>query len=52
MISTSDGRKTRKTLTASITSGDAAIDPATEFGKATQRLMKEVFCGTHARGVR
>ncbi|MGN5381788.1 serine hydrolase domain-containing protein [Streptomyces lasalocidi] len=49
MISTPDGSKT---LTASITSGNAAIDTATEFGKATQRLVKEVFCGTHARGVR
>ncbi|GHE14384.1 serine hydrolase [Streptomyces alanosinicus] len=49
MISTPDGRKT---LTASITAGDAAIDTAKEFGQATQKLIKEVFCGTHARGVR
>ncbi|MEU7169794.1 serine hydrolase domain-containing protein [Streptomyces morookaense] len=49
MISTPDGSKT---LTASITGGDAAIDTAKEFGKATQRLIKEVFCGTHANGVR
>ncbi|KJY42008.1 alkaline D-peptidase [Streptomyces sp. NRRL B-1568] len=49
MISTPDGSKT---LTASITAGDAAIDTAKEFGKATQRLVKEVFCSTHARGVR
>ncbi|ARF59162.1 alkaline D-peptidase [Streptomyces gilvosporeus] len=48
MISTPDGSKT---LTASITSGDAAIDTAKEFGKATQRLIKEVFCSTHAHGV-
>ncbi|MEU8976688.1 serine hydrolase domain-containing protein [Streptomyces monashensis] len=49
MISTPDGSKT---LTASITAGNAAIDTATQFGKATQKLIKEVFCGTHARGVR
>ncbi|MER5547137.1 serine hydrolase domain-containing protein [Streptomyces sp. NPDC002589] len=49
MISTPDGRKT---LTASITAGDAAIDTAKGFGKATQRLIKEVFCGTHSHGVR
>ncbi|MEU4929607.1 serine hydrolase domain-containing protein [Streptomyces yokosukanensis] len=48
-ISTPDGRRT---LTASITAGNAAIDTAKEFGKATQRLIKEVFCDTHARGDR
>jgi D-alanyl-D-alanine carboxypeptidase len=49
MISTPDGRRT---LTASITAGDAAIDTAKEFGKATQRLIKEVFCGPPAPGAR
>ncbi|WP_328991293.1 beta-lactamase family protein [Kribbella sp. NBC_01245] len=47
MVSTPDGRKT---LTASITTGDAAIDLATEFWKAFNMLAKEVFCGGKAAG--
>ncbi|MEU8246366.1 serine hydrolase domain-containing protein [Nonomuraea sp. NPDC048916] len=47
MYSTPDGRKT---LTASLTSGDAAIDPAKEFPKLQERLIKEVFCGGQAAG--
>lgn len=31
-------------LTASVTTGDAAIDPATEYGKALAALVKQVFC--------
>ncbi|WP_433257858.1 serine hydrolase domain-containing protein [Streptosporangium sp. CA-135522] len=45
MYSSPDGSKT---LTASITTGDAAIDLATEYQKLTQRLIKEVFCGGQA----
>ncbi|MEV8536693.1 serine hydrolase domain-containing protein [Streptomyces sp. NPDC051211] len=41
MYSSPDGSKT---LTASITAGDAAIDPAQEFPKALGKLLKEVFC--------
>ncbi|MFI6298985.1 serine hydrolase domain-containing protein [Nonomuraea sp. NPDC050790] len=41
MYSTPDGKKT---LTASITSGDAAADVATEFPKALQNLVTTVFC--------
>jgi hypothetical protein len=33
-----------KTLTAAPSTGDAAVDPAREFLKAQQRLVKEVFC--------
>ncbi|GAA3040443.1 serine hydrolase domain-containing protein [Streptosporangium longisporum] len=42
MYSTPDGRKT---MIASITLGDAAIDQAQVFPKALDRLLKEVFCG-------
>ncbi|MER5423430.1 serine hydrolase domain-containing protein, partial [Streptosporangium roseum] len=42
MYSTPDGKKT---LTASITTGDAAIDPAQVFPKALDKLLKDVFCG-------
>ncbi|MEU4332145.1 serine hydrolase domain-containing protein [Nonomuraea dietziae] len=45
MYSTPDGKKT---LTASITSGDAAIDPARAFPKALDKLVKDVFCGGKA----
>ncbi|GAA3465546.1 serine hydrolase domain-containing protein [Nonomuraea roseola] len=45
MYSTPDGKKT---LTASITSGDAAIDPAQAFPKALNKLVKDVFCGGKA----
>ncbi|MFF3665764.1 serine hydrolase domain-containing protein [Microtetraspora malaysiensis] len=45
MYSTPDGSKT---LTASLTSGDAAIDLMQEFPKALEKLVKEVFCGGHA----
>jgi D-alanyl-D-alanine carboxypeptidase len=45
MYSTPDGKKT---LTASITSGDAAMDVATEFPKALNNLIKAVFCDGQA----
>jgi D-alanyl-D-alanine carboxypeptidase len=41
MYSTPDGSKT---LTASITTGDAAIDQAQVFPKALDKLLKTVFC--------
>jgi D-alanyl-D-alanine carboxypeptidase len=41
MYSTADGSKT---MTASITIGDAAIDPATEYQKALPTLLETVFC--------
>lgn len=41
MYSTADGSKT---LTASVTTGDAAIDPATEYGRVLPELLKTVFC--------
>ncbi|MEV8098570.1 serine hydrolase domain-containing protein [Kitasatospora sp. NPDC085879] len=47
MISTPDGSRT---LTAGLTTGDAAIDPAQEFPKALDRLIKAVFCGEQAKG--
>ncbi|MFG2142225.1 hypothetical protein [Streptomyces sp. NPDC048650] len=31
-----------------MTMGDAAIDPAQEFPKALEKLLKEVFCGGQA----
>ncbi|MCC3779525.1 serine hydrolase [Streptomyces sp. UNOB3_S3] len=42
MYSTPDGSRT---LTASLTTGDAAIDPAAEFPKALDALVRAVFCG-------
>ncbi|MGK5544430.1 serine hydrolase domain-containing protein [Streptomyces sp. URMC 127] len=45
MISTPDGRKT---LTAGVTTGDSAADPAQEFPKALDGLIKAVFCGGRA----
>lgn len=45
MYSTPDGRKT---LTASVTTGDAPIDLAVEFPKALNKLVNEVFCGGDA----
>ncbi|WP_336209262.1 serine hydrolase domain-containing protein [Nonomuraea sp. LPB2021202275-12-8] len=45
MYSSPDGSRT---LTASVTTGDAAIDPAQEFPKALEKLLKEVFCGGQA----
>ncbi|MEU5237595.1 serine hydrolase domain-containing protein [Streptomyces lydicus] len=47
MISTPDGRRT---LTAGLTTGDAATDPAQEFPKALDRLIKAVFSGGQAAG--
>jgi D-alanyl-D-alanine carboxypeptidase len=41
MYSTPDGSKT---LTASLTTGDAAINPAEEYQKAVRRVVNEVFC--------
>ncbi|MGW0194294.1 serine hydrolase domain-containing protein [Nonomuraea sp. NPDC003201] len=41
MYSTPDGSKV---LTASLTSGDTAVDTATVFPKALNRLINEVFC--------
>ncbi|WP_322741053.1 hypothetical protein [Streptomyces hygroscopicus] len=45
MYSSPDGSRT---LTASVTTGDAAIDPAQEFPKALEKLLKVVFCGGQA----
>jgi D-alanyl-D-alanine carboxypeptidase len=42
MYSTPDGSRT---LTASITTGDAAIDPAAEFPRLLDELFKTAFCG-------
>ncbi|MGW0707206.1 serine hydrolase domain-containing protein [Streptomyces sp. NPDC002643] len=42
MYSTPDGRKT---MTASLTTGDAPILPQVEFPKALDGLLKAVFCG-------
>lgn len=42
MYSTPDGKKT---MTASITMGDAAIDQAQVFPRELVKLVKEVFCG-------
>ncbi|MER7210819.1 serine hydrolase domain-containing protein [Streptosporangium sp. NPDC000239] len=42
MYSSPDGRKT---LTASLTTGDAAVDPAALYPRVVERLLKEVFCG-------
>ncbi|MFG2395841.1 serine hydrolase domain-containing protein [Streptomyces lydicus] len=47
MISTPDGRRT---LTAGLTTGDAATDPAQEFPKVLDRLIKAVFSGGQAAG--
>lgn len=47
MYSTPDGSKT---LTASITTGNAPIDPEKEFPKALSNLVKKVFCGAQAAG--
>ncbi|MEV0346511.1 serine hydrolase domain-containing protein [Nonomuraea sp. NPDC050680] len=43
MYSTPDGSKT---LTASLTMGDAAVDQSVVFPKALDKLIKAVFCGT------
>ncbi|MEV0422285.1 serine hydrolase domain-containing protein [Streptosporangium canum] len=45
MYSSPDGKKT---LTASLTTGDAAVDPAAVYPKLVDRLLKEVFCGGQA----
>ncbi|MEU9304449.1 serine hydrolase domain-containing protein [Streptomyces sp. NPDC048269] len=45
MISTPDGSKT---LTAGLTTGDAAIDPAQEFPRALNKLITTVFGGGQA----
>ncbi|MBB6349940.1 D-alanyl-D-alanine carboxypeptidase [Nonomuraea muscovyensis] len=45
MYSSPDGSKT---LTASVTSGDAAVDQAQEFPKALEKLLTAVFCGGQA----
>ncbi|PZG22538.1 serine hydrolase domain-containing protein [Nonomuraea aridisoli] len=45
MYGTPDGGKT---LTASLTTGDAAIDVLQVFPKALEKLVKAVFCGGHA----
>jgi D-alanyl-D-alanine carboxypeptidase len=47
MISTPDGSKT---LTASVTTGDAAIDPATAYQTSLNALLKQVFCDGQAAG--
>ncbi|MCA2223026.1 serine hydrolase domain-containing protein [Nonomuraea aurantiaca] len=43
MYSTPDGSKT---LTASLTMGDAAIDQSVVFPQALDKIIKAVFCGT------
>jgi len=45
MYSTPDGSKT---MTAGLTMGDAAINPAEVFPAALDTLVKTVFCGEHA----
>jgi D-alanyl-D-alanine carboxypeptidase len=47
MYSTADGSKT---LTASITMGDAAIDPGTEYQNALPKLLETVFCDGRTAG--
>lgn len=47
MYSTPDGKKT---LTASITTGDAAVDQAQVFPKALDKLVKQVFCSGKTAG--
>ncbi|MEU4448358.1 serine hydrolase domain-containing protein [Actinosynnema sp. NPDC050801] len=47
MYSTPDGGKT---LTASVTTGDAATNPANEFPTALRRLLDVVFCGEQPVG--
>ncbi|MGW1196860.1 serine hydrolase domain-containing protein [Streptomyces sp. NPDC002536] len=47
MIGTPDGSRT---LTAGLTTGDAATDPAQEFPKALDRLITAVFRGGQAAG--
>ncbi|MFI7443156.1 serine hydrolase domain-containing protein [Nonomuraea indica] len=42
MYSTPDGKKT---LTGSITMGDAAIEPSQAYVKPHEKLLEEVFCG-------
>ncbi|MFG1793186.1 serine hydrolase domain-containing protein [Nocardia sp. NPDC049149] len=42
MYSSPDGSVT---MTASLTMGDAAMEPTKEFPKATQQLIEKVFCG-------
>jgi D-alanyl-D-alanine carboxypeptidase len=45
MYSTPDGSRT---LTAGLTTGDAAVNPAEVLPKALDTLVKEVFCAEHA----
>ncbi|MGW0807688.1 serine hydrolase domain-containing protein [Nonomuraea sp. NPDC002799] len=45
MYSTPDGKKT---LTGSVTTGDAAFDAAQAFPKLQEELLKQVFCGGQA----
>ncbi|MEU7900959.1 serine hydrolase domain-containing protein [Nonomuraea sp. NPDC049152] len=47
MYSSPDGKKT---LTASLTTGDSTADPAAVYPKLVERLLKEVFCGGKAAG--
>ncbi|HUR05522.1 MAG TPA: serine hydrolase domain-containing protein, partial [Nonomuraea sp.] len=47
MYSSPDGKKT---LIASLTTGDAAVDPAALYPKLVERLLKEVFCNGKAAG--
>jgi D-alanyl-D-alanine carboxypeptidase len=47
MYSSSDGSKT---LTASLTTGDAPVGPADIFPTAVDRLVKQVFCDGQAAG--
>ncbi|MFI6603642.1 serine hydrolase domain-containing protein [Nonomuraea sp. NPDC050536] len=47
MYSSPDGKKT---LTASLTTGDAAADPAALYPKVVERLLKEEFCNGKAAG--
>ncbi|WP_214323059.1 serine hydrolase domain-containing protein [Nonomuraea sediminis] len=47
MYSSPDGKKT---MTVSLTTGDAAADPAALYPKVVERLLKEVFCNRKAAG--
>ncbi|MGW6915926.1 serine hydrolase [Kitasatospora sp. NPDC054939] len=47
MYSTPDGRRT---LTAGLTTGDAAVDPAQVFPQALDRLLRQVLGSRHHAG--
>ncbi|WP_433164238.1 serine hydrolase domain-containing protein [Kribbella sp. CA-247076] len=49
MYSSADGRRT---LTASVTTADAPIDPAVVFPAASDKLVKDVFCAQPRKAAR